>query len=388
MKRESILLLGGTGLLSTDILKLCENNDWRTYVINRGTNNSKINKNTKIFIADFKQSLQVNEVVKDLNFDVIIDFLSRTPEDIKRVYPIFKNKCKQYVFISTACVYRRAKEDGVIHETSPKPNSNWIYSIEKYEAEKILEKLAKKESKIFTIIRPYITYNKTRIPYGIAPEYKYHFTFIKRILFNKPIFTWDGGKTICTLTHTKDFANAVFGLLLNEKAFNEDFHITSNETCTWHDFLKIFYDCLEKELNVIDIPTKNIIKILPEYEGLLLGDRALDAEFDNSKLLKALPDFNFKISIREGLTEAIKDYFSTENSNLIDYQFDGKIDRIIAKQHYTNKKVVGFIDYLNKKKQSDKVIYYLFRHLPSKYANRLNNLLQKKGYFSDEEKRA
>lgn len=58
---------------------------------------------------------------------------------------------------------------------------NWDYNVEKYNSEKELVKLSQNASCYYTIIRPYITYDDERIPFGIAPSYKYHRTIIERL---------------------------------------------------------------------------------------------------------------------------------------------------------------------------------------------------------------
>jgi len=369
-----VLLIGGTGLLSSEILSLCIQNSYDTYILNRGNNNKHIKKLVKILIADFYNIESVEKVVKTINFDVVVDFISRKPENINRIFPVFKDKCKQYVFISTACVYRRSKEDGIITEDSPKPNVDWSYSIEKYESERTLIKLSKEAGVHYTIVRPYITYDNTRIPFGITPLYGYHWTIIGRILAEKPIFIWDKGEVITTLTRVEDFAKGVVGLFDNEKAYNQDFHIVTQETHTWKDFFEILFSLLNRTTEIVKIPAKNIVSQLPEYKGMLLGDRAINASFDNSKILSAVKGLEFSVSLKEGLKRTI-DYYK-ENNYLkgIDYSWDAKIDRLIA--NHTSIKI-SFTDYLGNVNKKDKITYFIYRYLPVMLANKIMSVLHK-----------
>lgn len=372
----NILLIGGTGLLSGKVLNLCVSNGYCTYILNRGHNNKSVEKQVNILIADFYKVKSVEDAVKGLTFDIVVDFLSRRPEDINRIFPVFKNKCKQYVFISSACVYRRLKEDVFMTEDCPKPNFDWSYSIEKYDCEQSLINLSKSAEVKYTIVRPYITYDDTRIPFGITPLYGYHGTIIGRIIAGKPIFIWDKGEATTTLTRVEDFAKGIVGLFGNEKAYDEDFHIVTQETHTWKEFLDLMFLLLNTKVNIVDIPTEYIISQLPEYKGILIGDRAIDACFDNSKILFAVKGLEFSFSLKEGLKKTI-DYYK-ENNYLkgIDYKWDAKIDRLISK--YSSQKI-SFTDYLGNANKKDRITYFIYRNFSMRIANKLFSLIRKIG---------
>ena len=142
MDKKKVLLLGGTGTLSMGVLKEALNKGWDITVLNRGIHKKHIPDSVHRIIGDFKKVETWKEALHSCNFDVVVDFLSRNPADISRVFPILKNNCKQYIFISSACVYRRNEEDFPIKEDSPKPNMNWDYNVEKYNSEKELVKLS------------------------------------------------------------------------------------------------------------------------------------------------------------------------------------------------------------------------------------------------------
>lgn len=331
--KMKVLLLGGTGTLSTATLNCSLGKGYDVTIMNRGSNNDKLPKGIHVVIGDFERAEQLNHLFEKSSFDVIVDFLSRSPKDIERVYPIFQNKCTQYIFISSACVYRRAKEDFPIRENSPKPNNQWEYNIQKYQAELKLQELSKDGKCYYTIVRPYITYDNTRIPVGITPAYKYHKTFIERIKAGKPWFIWDEGTNIVTLTHTKDFAVGLVGLFLNPKSKNEDFHITSDFRYKQIEVVKLLFKKLGIPLNIINCTSSEFAQFLPEYKDMLIGDRALDAIFDNSKIKNAVPELKFQVSIECGI-DAILENWEKHDHPLYDFKFEGRIDRMCDKLGY------------------------------------------------------
>jgi len=307
----------------------------------------------------------LENVIKDSHFDIIIDFVSRIPSDIETTYGILKNHCTQFIFISSACVYRRAQCDFPIKEDSPKPNRDWYYNIEKYACEKVLIQMSQAAESYYTIVRPYITYDGERIPFGIAPAYKYHRTIIERIKNDKPMFLWDNGITKTTLTHVEDFSKALVGLFLNTKAENQDFHITGDFSYTWKEFLLKLYEHIGKTPQIVYLPSEEISSVIPNYRGMLKGDRRLDAIFDNSKIKEAVPSLTFDIDLDKGLELILKHYAECSSYDY-DYVYDAQIDRLVHQGKY--------IQYMNDDKGS-KNIYMLYRHLPFKLANRINKLL-------------
>ena len=363
-----VLLLGGTGTLSRAVLEEALLNNIKVSILNRGLHNNHLSKEVHVIKGDFYAPSKWRDSVVKENYDVVVDFLSRTSDDIERVYPIIKDCCKQYVFISSACVYRRSKEDFPIKEISPKPNMNWSYNTEKYESELKLRELAANAKSYFTIVRPYITYNDERIPIGIAPAYKYHRMLVERIKAGKPWFVWDDGSAITTVTYVADFAVGLVGLFLNEKAKNEDFHITGDFSYTQNQLVEKLFLKLNVPINVVHIPASDIASILPEYKGLLLGDRALDASFDNSKIKAAVPQLCFKTSLDQGLDYILANLVKSKPQ--YDYIFEARIDKLISKY----KKGISFVCYPEANKKSH-LIYLLFRYFPYKIALRLKKCL-------------
>ena len=366
-----ILLIGGTGTLSTAVLERCLELGYDVTIMNRGNNNRGVPDSVEIIRGDFYDVKSIERIANLKNhFDVICDFLSRRPEDIERVYPILCFNCFQYIFVSTACVYRRGESDFPIKEDSPKPNPNWSYNVEKYNCECKLIELHKSifDSKgggthFYTIVRPYITYDSQRIPYGIAPAYKYHRTLIERIRHGKPMFVWNDGTVRVTLKSTKDFAIGFVGLFMNEKAHNTDFHITSDFSYTWKDVLELLYKKMGVESNIVSCTVDEIFTIWPEFRGMLIGDRILEAIFDNGKIKDAVPELVFKTDLNLGIEKVISYYNNRENYDY-DYVFDAKADRLLSGKV----KSCRYIKYKEASLKS-KILYFVYRNFNNRHAN-------------------
>lgn len=357
-----ILIIGGTGVLSTDIVLRSLECGYNVSVLNRGHHVSEIPEGVRIIKADIRNVEDVSRKIGEECFDVIVDFLSYKENDLKTSFGFFKGKCTQYIFISSACVFRRSSDDGILLEDSPKPNTDLPYSMNKYACERWLLANAKDAECKYTIVRPYITYGDTRIPFGIAPLARYHWTIVARILNDKPMFLWDDGIAKCTLTHTRDFAYNFVQLYLNERAYNEDINLVGDQVYTWREMLETLYDILGKSKdNIVSIQTSQIAKILSCFKESLIGDRSLNAVFDNSKLKRIIPDYRQTITLEKGIRDTLNFYQKNRYLGGIDFKYDGRLDKLI--EHAIGKKF-HFMDYLESHCENSKRIYRLYRNLP------------------------
>ena len=361
-----VLLIGGTGVLSSDIRDAAIEKGHEVYILNRGINKVKnTNKLVKTIIADIRDKSSAKQALCGMMFDVVVDFISFTEEELQNTLSIVGDKCKQFIFISSATVYCKTKRGEKITENYRLDNAaGWEYAQNKIKCEKRVKDEPKKIGFKYTIVRPYVTYSDARIPFAIIPH-NMHWSLADRIINGRPVVLWDGGAATCTLTYSKDFAVGFVGLFGNEKAYNEDFHITSDHTLTWKEALDYLANSLGVENAVtIDIPIEYICKFFPELRGELLGDKGLDREFDNTKIKNAVPEFSANTSFEEGIKYVIEFYSKNENMRCIDYSWDAKIDKMIRvyskNNDLNNNKAIESIRkkrYWGNMSISDKIVY-------------------------------
>ena len=351
-----ILLLGGTGILSTDFTKKTLNEGNQVWILNRGKRHSFIDKRAHLVVADIRNESteEIRGKFGDLRFDVIVDYLSFDPDQLKKSLTIFERKYSQYIFISSATAYIKTDTDIIREDTHKVGNKNWSYSYNK----SLCEEFIIQSGINYTIVRPYVTYGESRIPFQLIPD-GFHYTLIERIKNDKPVALLNNGEAICTLTNTIDFANILYGLLLNEKAYCEVFHITSQSQQTWKTVYETYCEILGKKPQPVSITMEDIIKYMPEYEESLKGDKGTTWRFDNSKVLSAIGGYEFQIDLKTGLMRSIDFYEKHEEMQGIDYKWDGKIDYMIA--HVTGIRGLHKMD-SSSSKNTDKKYYDIMKN--------------------------
>lgn len=352
-----ILIIGGTGVISFAVVNESIKHGHTITCINRGKSKSqKLPQEAELIVADYRNKNTIEEKLKNRHFDVIVDFLCMNKNDIKYSVNLFKDKCNQYIFISSCAVYKKhGNSESICDENSSKITPSWDYSIEKMECENYLIQLSKIYNFNYTIVRPAVTYGNTRIPYGITPSYGYHGTILQRLIHNKPIILWDNGESYYNLTRVEDFAIGFVGLYGNPKALNEAFNIVGDETHTWKEVIELTAKILNVTPKYFNISSKQFAKELPEKKGEISG-RAAKIKISNEKLKSLVPQFKTYIPLKKGIEMTIRYYIENDYLYGIDYAFDGDWDRIIAK--YDKNYTPRFIDYLNNASQKDKESYY------------------------------
>lgn len=353
-----VLLIGGTGVISTAVVQKCIKDKVDLTCINRGKTRPQYDVTSiKVFNADINNESSMTDFFLENSFDVIVDFICFNKKQLIQHLALYINSVKQIIFISTDSIYKvQHKEKTVYREDNEQGNDIWNYSTGKIDCESYLIKKCKQHNVYYTIIRPSITYGNTRIPFGFAPAIGYHYSMIYRLLNHKPLPLWNNGDNVTTMMRVEDFADNIVSLFGNSQAYNDAFNISGDNYASWSDIICI----MAKRYNVspitMNLPVDYILKYYPEKRGEFLVDRAYDHIVDNSKV-KAISGLKDKYNIEQGINITL-DFYEKHNGFLgVDYEYDGKIDRMINDFGKWKTKL-SFINYEGRATFHDKMKYY------------------------------
>jgi nucleoside-diphosphate-sugar epimerase len=263
------------------------------------------------------------------HFDAVVDFLAFTANDIERDLRLFRGRTDQFVFISSASAYQKPPQHYLITEETPLENPFWQYSRDKIACEERLMNAYRDDGFPVTIIRPSLTYGTSQIPL-VGASWQYPYTVIDRMKRGEKIIIPGDGTSLWVLTWNADFAKGLIGLLGNDKAIGEAFHITSDEVLTWNQIFLEVYQALGLEPNVIHISSELIIAHDPSKLGTLIGDKVNSVMFDNSKLKRAVPEFICEVSWAEGLRRSLAWFEAHPEFQTIDQEMNDMWEQIIS----------------------------------------------------------
>lgn len=320
-----VLFIGGTGIISSACTEKAISNNFELYHLNRGNSSAIRPVSDKVIqlSADIRNSEAVKKVLGNLEFDVVVDWISFVPDQLAASMRLFRNKTRQYVFISSASAYQTPPLHLPITEKTPLENPFWDYSRNKIACENFLIDHAAEFGMKYTIVRPSHTYDKTTLPLRGG------YTSLQRMLQGKPVVVMGDGTSLWTLTHHSDFAVGLVGLLGNSNAFNTDFHITSDEWLTWDQIYRITGRAFGVEAKLVHVPSEIIACFLPEIADGLLGDKMHSMIFDNTKIKAVVPEFQCRISFEQGVNDIANWYKSGLADLTVDWEQDKITDRII-----------------------------------------------------------
>lgn len=365
MGKMRILLIGGTGVLSSAVVNEALAKKIEVTIVNRGKKKTSTPEGVSVIKADYRNKELMTSSLAGLHFDAVIDFICYDKKQIEYSIDLLHAVSDQYIFISSTCVYN-TRIPGVKNEESEKVLQDWSYSVNKWDCECYLKEKSHRIGFNYTVVRPCVTYDDTRIPYGIMPPYGFHWTFCERILKGKPVLRWNGGTTKWNMMRVEDFAVGVVGLIGNKNTYGQAFNLSGDVAYAWNDVLNILEKKLGRKPIVFDITSQEYQFYYPEKRGEIVG-RSLDSIVSNTKVKKFVLDYETSYSLEKGLSKTIDAYKSQNYQLGIDWEFDAATDRIvktlskkkgIAYKQYN----LGFFDYIGTATRADKKAYWLEYH--------------------------
>lgn len=319
-----VLFIGGTGNISAVVSQQAIAEGLELYRLNRGLRGANL-PGAHQLTADLHKPADMHTVLNDLQFDVVANWIAFTPEDIERDLKLFKGRVQQYIFISSASVYEKPGHFPIA-ESTPLNNPYWDYARNKIACEERLLQVWHEEAFPVTIVRPSFTYDHY-FPVSVGGSNSY--TVADRMKKGRPIIVHGDGTALWVMTHAEDFGRGFLGLVGNEQAIGQAFHITSDELLSWNQIYQTIAAALGVEANIVHIPSDFIARIVPRYLGTLLGDKTWSVFFDNGKIKTLVPGFQAIISFAEGTRRAAAWLDEKEERRWIDEASNEEMDRIL-----------------------------------------------------------
>ena len=336
-----ILIIGGTGTISSAITRQLAESGHELWLLNRGNRKNEVPQCVTQVIADIDDTDSVLRMLGDTTFDAVCEFIGFVPSQVERDIRLFQGRTKQYVYISSASAYNKPAANHVITEGTTLANPFWEYSRNKIACEELLMKEYREKGFPVTIIRPSHTYCERGVPlsvHGLNGSWQ----VLKRMMEGKPVIIHGDGSSLWTLTWNEDFARGFIGLLGNPKAIGEAFQIMSDEQLTWNQIYETVARVLGVELKVYHVASDFLAACSPkewDFRGNLLGDKAASVVFDCSKLKRAVPGFMATTRFDEGVRRCIEYILAHQELQVEDPDFDVWCDRVIEVQETARKRL-------------------------------------------------
>jgi nucleoside-diphosphate-sugar epimerase len=302
--RMDVLIIGGTGLISSEIVRLLVDRGHDLTLYNRGETDADIPDVTTIH-GDRTDHSQFEDQLSAIDVDCVIDMYCMTPADAESAVDTFGGRIDQYVFCSTVDVYRSPPETYPITEDHPRmhPEGTRGYAPDKAVCERVFERAHDQGAFDLTTIRPGYTYGEGR---GLLTTLGFGLAIVARLRRGDPVVVHGDGTALWGACHRDDVARAFANIVGNEDARGEDYHLTSEEWMPWNQYVRCIADAAgAPDPDLVHVPTDLLCSLVP-------GDRTAPLErvtqysfyYDNSKAARDL-DFEYTVDWTRGAERVI-----------------------------------------------------------------------------------
>ena len=329
-----ILIIGGTGTISSAITRQLVAAEHDVWLLNRGSRNASLPEGVNVLVSDIHDEEKVQSLLGDTCFDAVCEFIGFVPGDIERDIRLFNGKTRQYVFISSASVYNKPARSYIITEGTTQANPFWQYARDKIACEELLMRAYREKGFPITIVRPSHTYSERGVPTSVRGTMGC-WPVLKRMIEGKPVIIQGDGSSLWTMTWNEDFARGFIGLLGNPKAIGEVFQIMSDESLTWDQIYQTIAEALGVAFKPYHVSSDFIAAVSPEewnLTGNLIGDKAVIVVFDCSKLKRAVPGFCATTRFAVGVRRSVDYLLAHPELQVEDPEYDDWCDRVIEAQ--------------------------------------------------------
>ena len=297
----NVLLIGGTGLISTGITRGLVAAGHDVTCFTRGETDPSVPESVKFVHGDRDDHDRFVAQVDDLDVDCVVDMVCFTPDQAERAIEAFAGDIDQYLFCSTIDIYARPPERNPITEEAAREPDVSQYGADKADAE---DRFMAVDGKAFaaTVIRPWSTYGEGgTILHSLGTDTRY----IERIRAGEPIIVHGDGTSIWGPCHRDDVARAFVAAIGNPDAYGEAYHVTSEETITWNQYHHRVARALDApEPDLVHVPTDQLVAAVPDRTGMLEDHFQFSTVFDNTKARRDL-GFRYSVPFETGVKRTV-----------------------------------------------------------------------------------
>ena len=297
-----ILVIGGTGVISRELVSQLVSGGMDVTIVNRGQRSVGVPSGVEILHMDRKNTDAFAKLFEKSSYDAVIDMIAFEEEDARQTVNVFRDKTKHILIISSVAAYERPIRAVPTREDQVglwKTDNGYTYGYKKAVLERYLNSEIKTGVPI-TIIRPSLTFGDGARNVGVLRQ---NMGIIERIRKGKPLIMFGDGVHPWSFTFTPDLARMIIRLIGNKKAIGEDFHLVSQEQSNWLDLYYGFGKLVGTDPQLVHIPTPVLFKQNPDLFGHIYFEKSHSGYFSNEKYLAVTGDASANMKLDDGLAQ-------------------------------------------------------------------------------------
>ncbi|HEX8520684.1 MAG TPA: NAD-dependent epimerase/dehydratase family protein [Tepidisphaeraceae bacterium] len=298
-----VLIIGGTGLISTGVIKHLLARHADVTMLNRAQRENRVGDQVCQITAD-RHDIAALELAARQNFDVVIDMICFSPEEAEDDVRVFAGRCRHFIFCSTVCTYGvNIPPRVLVDETFPQdPISD--YGKNKLRCEQLFLRAHADGRFNATIIRPSSTYGRGG---RLIDNLEFDPIAWDRIERNLPVVCAGDGLGLWVSTHRDDVGKLFAYAAHNEKTFGQSYNATRDRIFTWRDLYRESALSLGCAPKLLFMPAQWIVNHDPKRFALLKEITQFHGAYSSEKAKRDVPEFRCEIDYPTGARETIQD---------------------------------------------------------------------------------
>ncbi|NBD24535.1 NAD-dependent epimerase/dehydratase family protein [Paenibacillus glycinis] len=291
-----IVILGGTGTISTSIVRLLSAQGHDVTCYNRGQSAGELPEGVRVIRGDRQERDLFEQTMQSEQFDAAIDMISFNREDAESSLRAFRG-VKHFVQCSTVCTYGVDYDWLPVSEDHPlRPTTG--YGRGKVEADAVLMEAYYREGFPVTILKPSTTYGPRP---GMLRQVAWDFSWIDRIMKGKPLLVCGDGKALHSFLHADDAAKAFAGVLGKAHCIGQSYNVVGRGFTTWEQHHKLAMKVLGREVELVGVSLDTLRTVAAERIGICDEIFAHNVYYSSEKLMRDVPEFAPSISLETGM---------------------------------------------------------------------------------------
>ena len=320
-----ILIIGGTGLISTETTRLLAARGEQVTLYNRGSSVSAVPPGVRVVIGDRTDHAAFEHQMTDLGcFDCVIDMVGYKPEDSESLVRALRGRTAQLLFCSTVDVYQKPAWGYPIPPHAPRGGLN-EYARHKTLQENTLLEAHRRGDFAVTILRPGFTYGEGR---GLVNSFGGGNHYLDRLRRGKPIVVHGDGSSFWTSCHRDDVGRGFADAAGNPKTYGSSYNVAGEEWLTWNQYHQTVARALGgPEPTLVHIPTDLLVRIAPARAGICADNFQFNNLFDQTASHEDFA-FAFTIPLADGVKRIAA--WLDAHGKIPNSDADTEEDRVIA----------------------------------------------------------
>jgi nucleoside-diphosphate-sugar epimerase len=297
-----VLIIGGTGLISTPMTRMFLERGDDVTLFNRGVRPSRVPDGARQVHGDRTDFAAFEAQIAELGtFDCVVDMVCYDPPEAESAVRALRGRCGHYLFCSTVDVYQKPYLSYPVREDHPLAGNN-TYGRNKRSCEALVLAAHERGELPASLMRPAHTYGEGS---GLIHSFGWDTAYIDRLRRGKPIVVHGDGTSLWGSCYIDDVARAFVAAAGNPVAFGRAYTLAASEWQTWDDYHRRAAHAIgAPEPRLVHIPAELLARLAPARAGSAADNFLYSNIFDVSA---AQTDLGFRQTVlwEEGVRRTV-----------------------------------------------------------------------------------